>query len=89
MDWALWPLFAGKSPGSGGRLSVRGAFNLEHVKSILEQPDTRTRNSPANGNPPRPIVMERRHWFGNRLRWAAEVVREDRNRRRNQQQKLF
>jgi hypothetical protein len=33
--------------------------------------------------------MERRHWFGNRLRWAAQVVREDRRRRRNPQQKLF
>jgi hypothetical protein len=33
--------------------------------------------------------MERRHWFGNRLRWAAEVVREERALRRNRQEKLF
>jgi hypothetical protein len=33
--------------------------------------------------------MERRHWFGNRLRWAAQVVREERIQRRNKQEKLF
>jgi hypothetical protein len=33
--------------------------------------------------------MERRHPFGNRLRWAAHIIREERNRRRHRQEKLF
>jgi hypothetical protein len=33
--------------------------------------------------------MERRHLFGNRLRWAAQVVRMERERRRHKQEKLF
>jgi|GEM_PF-4606340 hypothetical protein len=33
--------------------------------------------------------MERKHLFGNRLRWAAQVIREERAQRRNKQQKLF
>jgi hypothetical protein len=33
--------------------------------------------------------MERRHLFGNRLRWAAEVIRAEKDRRRNRQAKLF
>jgi hypothetical protein len=89
MDWAMKPLYPAMSPGFRGRLSVRRAFTLQHVKSTLEPPDTRTRNSLATGSSRRPIVMERRHWFGNRLRWAAEVVREERAHRRNQQEKLF
>jgi len=33
--------------------------------------------------------MERRHWFGNRLRYATQVVRAEKARRRNRQEKLF
>jgi hypothetical protein len=33
--------------------------------------------------------MERRHLFGNRLRWAAAVIRQERERRRYKQEKLF
>jgi len=33
--------------------------------------------------------MERRHLFGNRLRWAAAVVRAEKDRRRNRQETLF
>jgi len=54
----------------------------------MEPPDTRPdKNSAEEARAP--IVMERKHLFGNRLRWAAQVIREDRRRRRNQQQKLF
>jgi hypothetical protein len=55
---------------------------------MMEKPDTRVQRNPRPGDIPRP-VMERRHWFGNRLRYAAAVVRADRARRRNRQEKLF
>ncbi|MFL5833226.1 MAG: hypothetical protein ACJ76B_04505 [Solirubrobacterales bacterium] len=58
------------------------------MKSTMEPPDTRPdKNSADEARPP--IVMERRHLFGNRLRWAAQVIREERMQRRNKQQKLF
>ena len=80
--------FAEKERQPRGRLSVRRALILVHVKSTLERSDIHTdRNQPPGGSP-RP-VMERRHMFGNRLRWAAAVVRAEKDRRRNRQEKLF
>jgi len=54
----------------------------------MEQSDIRTQRNPRPGEDLRP-VMEHRHWFGNRLRYAAAVVRAERVRRRNRQEKLF
>ncbi|HEX5594372.1 MAG TPA: hypothetical protein VFX35_13630 [Solirubrobacterales bacterium] len=58
------------------------------MKPTMEQPDIHIQGNPRPGEPSRP-VMEHRHWFGNRLRYAAAVVRAERARRRNRQEKLF
>jgi hypothetical protein len=58
------------------------------VKSTMEPRDTRPDKHSADEARP-PIVMERKHLFGNRLRWAAQVIRAERIQRRNKQQKLF
>jgi hypothetical protein len=54
----------------------------------MEQTDIHTQRNPPPGDFPR-LVMERRHLFGNRLRWAAAVIRQERERRRYKQEKLF
>jgi len=54
----------------------------------MEQSDIHAQRNTRPGEIPRP-VMEHRHWFGNRLRYAAAVVRAERTRRRNRQEKLF
>jgi len=58
------------------------------VKSTLERSDNRTQKDLPYEEIPRPR-MERRHWFGNRLRYAAQVVLAEKARRRNRQEKLF
>jgi len=55
----------------------------------MEPRDTRADKHPPHRGARPPIVMERKHLFGNRLRWAAQVIREERAQRRNKQQKLF
>jgi hypothetical protein len=54
----------------------------------MEQSDIHAQRNPYAEDSPRP-VMERRHLFGNRLRWAAAVIRQERQRRRYKQEKLF
>jgi len=54
----------------------------------LEQSDIRHQKAQPHEEIPRP-TMERRHWFGNRLRYTAQVIRVEKARRRNRQQKLF
>jgi hypothetical protein len=54
----------------------------------LEHSDIHNQRDQPHEEIPRPR-MEHRHWFGNRLRYAAQVVRAEKARRRNRQQKLL
>jgi hypothetical protein len=54
----------------------------------MEQSDYHAQRNLRPGDPPRP-VMEHRYWLGNRFRYAAAMVRAERVRRRNRQEKLF